>query len=148
MAIITKKEFTQFSLEDFLILTNLGKVGVVFAIFNQLIMETLINKQRGPSTDVAICVLYLKRLAIFTNGLGVLAEDGLLNLDFDKYTSIYKLWSNTAPSPIFLSNYVIILTICIKSNAMTNQRTNSPVNAHLISWNSKAQNKQNLENIW
>ena len=31
---------------------------------------------------------------------------------------------------------------------MTNQRTNGPVNAHLISWPSKAQNIQNLENIW
>ena len=29
-----------------------------------------------------------------------------------------------------------------------NQRTNGPVNAHLISWPSKAQNIQNLENIW
>ena len=29
-----------------------------------------------------------------------------------------------------------------------NQRTNGPVNAHLISWSSKAQNIQNLENIW
>ena len=29
-----------------------------------------------------------------------------------------------------------------------NQRTNGPVNAHLISWPSKAQNVQNLENIW
>ena len=28
------------------------------------------------------------------------------------------------------------------------QRTNGPVNTHLISWPSKAQNKQNLENIW
>ena len=31
---------------------------------------------------------------------------------------------------------------------MSNQRTNGPVNAHLISWPSKAQNIQNLENIW
>ena len=30
----------------------------------------------------------------------------------------------------------------------TNQRTNGPINAHLISWPSKAQNIQNLENIW
>ena len=30
----------------------------------------------------------------------------------------------------------------------TNQRTIGPVNAHLISWPSKAQNIQNLENIW
>ena len=29
-----------------------------------------------------------------------------------------------------------------------NQRTNGPANAHLISWPSKAQNIQNLENIW
>ena len=28
------------------------------------------------------------------------------------------------------------------------QRTNGPVNAHLISWPTKAQNIQNLENIW
>ena len=29
-----------------------------------------------------------------------------------------------------------------------NQRTNGPVNAHLIPWPCKAQNIQNLENIW
>ena len=29
-----------------------------------------------------------------------------------------------------------------------NQRTNGPVNAHLISWPSKAQNIQNLDNIY
>ena len=29
-----------------------------------------------------------------------------------------------------------------------NQRNNGPANAHLISWPSKAQNIQNLENIW
>ena len=29
-----------------------------------------------------------------------------------------------------------------------NKRTNGPVNAHLISWPSKAQNIQNLENKW
>ena len=29
-----------------------------------------------------------------------------------------------------------------------NLRTNGRVNAHLISWPSKAQNIQNLENIW
>ena len=29
-----------------------------------------------------------------------------------------------------------------------NQRTNGPVKAHLISWPTKAQNIQNLENIW
>ena len=29
-----------------------------------------------------------------------------------------------------------------------NQRTSGPVNAHMLSWPSKAQNIQNLENIW
>ena len=29
-----------------------------------------------------------------------------------------------------------------------NQRTSGPVNAHLIFWPCKAQNIQNLENIW
>ena len=29
-----------------------------------------------------------------------------------------------------------------------NKRTNGLVNAHLISWPSKAQNIQNLENMW
>ena len=33
-------------------------------------------------------------------------------------------------------------------NLINNQRTNSPVNAYLISWPSKAQNIHNLENIW
>ena len=33
-------------------------------------------------------------------------------------------------------------------NSKKKQRTNGPVNAHLISWPSKAQNIQNLENIW
>ena len=34
------------------------------------------------------------------------------------------------------------------SSFLYNQRTNSPVNAHLISWPSKAQNIHNPENIW
>ena len=32
-----------------------------------------------------------------------------------------------------------------KHDVLKNQRTNGPVNAHLISWPSKAQNIQNLE---
>ena len=43
---------------------------------------------------------------------------------------------------IFDDNSKIIL-----SN-LHNQRTNVPVNAHLIAWPSKAQNIQNVENIW
>ena len=42
-------------------------------------------------------------------------------------------------------------TRCVRDKVqrdITNQRTNGPVNAHLISWPSKAQNIQNLDNIW
>ena len=35
----------------------------------------------------------------------------------------------------------------VKIQTRLNQRTNGPVNAHLISWPSKAHNIQNLENI-
>ena len=39
---------------------------------------------------------------------------------------------------------------CTRSHkvTITNQRTNGPVNAHWIPLPSKAQNIQNLENIW
>ena len=40
------------------------------------------------------------------------------------------------------------ITHLIDNYSFHNQRTNGPVNAHLISWPSKAQNIQNLENIW
>ena len=36
----------------------------------------------------------------------------------------------------------------MKAIVKINQRTNGPVNAHLISWPCKAQNIQNLDNIW
>ena len=43
------------------------------------------------------------------------------------------------------------LNLCQMHNstdALLNQRTSGPVNAHLMSWPSKVQNIQNLENIW
>ena len=39
-------------------------------------------------------------------------------------------------------------TVCGRYNKGNDQRTNGPVNAHLISWPTKEQNIQNLENIW
>ena len=49
---------------------------------------------------------------------------------------------------ISLPLYIIhVLKLAIQVT-IKNQRTNGPVNAHLISWPSKAQNIQNLENIW
>ena len=35
-----------------------------------------------------------------------------------------------------------------KKREVKDQMTNGPVNTHLISWPSKSQNIQNLENIW
>ena len=54
------------------------------------------------------------------------------------------------------ANFSVCLAECSKwqyleflsLNKIANQRTNGPVNAHLISWPTKAQNIQNLENIW
>ena len=40
----------------------------------------------------------------------------------------------------------LVLEFCaLKTVVNKNQRTNGPVNAHLISWPSKVQNIQNLE---
>ena len=39
-------------------------------------------------------------------------------------------------------------TVSHFNTRLLNQRTNGPVNAHLISWPSKAQNIQKLKNIW
>ena len=49
---------------------------------------------------------------------------------------------------ITYKRYVMALMNTHNSRIDKNQRTNGPVNAHLISWPSKAQNIQNLENIW
>ena len=46
------------------------------------------------------------------------------------------------------SKLFCILRVLIFSWNKNNQRTNGPVNAHLISWPRKAQNIQNLETIW
>ena len=52
--------------------------------------------------------------------------------------------------PIYVAKRKALVTaqlICAFAFAKCNQRTNGPVNAHLISWPSKAQNIQNLENL-
>ena len=45
-------------------------------------------------------------------------------------------------------NYCSEVWMVIQANYNFNQRTNGPENAHLIYCPSKAQNIQNLENIW
>ena len=55
------------------------------------------------------------------------------------------------PGSIFSRKLRINFTffyIYIFFSILIDQRTNGPVNAHLISWPSKEQNIQNLENIW
>ena len=47
-----------------------------------------------------------------------------------------------------MSQTVTDISISYIQSAIQNQRTNGPVNAYLISWPTKAQNVQNLENIW
>ena len=54
--------------------------------------------------------------------------------------------SGSGQTYLFNSNYNIDPSTMVIWHF--NQRTNGPVNAHLISWHTKAQNIQNLENIW
>ena len=49
-------------------------------------------------------------------------------------------WPGSSGYPKASAFFVVSLGLCHE-----NQRTNGPVNAHLISWPSKAQNIQNLE---
>ena len=56
--------------------------------------------------------------------------------------------SDLFPEVIYISNFLNNKVPKLCSERFGNQRTNGPVNAHLISWPSKAQNIHNLENIW
>ena len=60
-----------------------------------------------------------------------------------QYFRIYMSGQTVQTQIRLLPDQSTLFAICFK-----NQRTNGPVNAHLISWPSKAQNIQNLENIW
>ena len=53
----------------------------------------------------------------------------------------------TSLSPFVIEKQIESTIGTAKSVKKLNQRTNGPVNAHLIPWPSKAQNIQNLENI-
>ena len=47
-----------------------------------------------------------------------------------------------------VNDHILLQFLVREMSVSANQRTNGPLNAHLISWPSKAQNIQNLENIW
>ena len=66
-----------------------------------------------------------------------------------------ELWSGEVNDEQVLSTYQYVIELrerleqtCQLARDNLNQRTSGPVNAHLISWPSKAQDMQNLENIW
>ena len=61
---------------------------------------------------------------------------------FSKFYRMHQSVKNSCNKVFLIQNSMEIWYIDF------NQRTNGPVNAHLISWSSKARNKQNLENIW
>ena len=62
------------------------------------------------------------------------------------YFACASIWTSVKHSFIFGVNFKHWKMP--KKQQQKTQRTNGPVNAHLISWPSKAQNIQNLENIW
>ena len=59
--------------------------------------------------------------------------------------SIYTNFGS--PFPRRLHRILALIGQALSEKKIFDQRTNGPVNAHLISWPSKAQNIQNLENI-
>ena len=63
---------------------------------------------------------------------------------------VWALWTDDGRTPDhwYTISSPMSLRLRWAKNESKNQRTNGPVNAHLISWPSKAQNIQNLENIW
>ena len=56
-------------------------------------------------------------------------------------------WSDLAEFQTHPNFFLHVLIACKYEKDQINQRTNGPVNAHLISWSSKAQNIQNLGKI-
>ena len=63
-----------------------------------------------------------------------------------KFVPNFKIQGQVIPEKSLTK--ISIFIILEREIEKVNQRTNGPVNSHLISWPSKAQNIQNLENIW
>ena len=73
-----------------------------------------------------------KGATLFSNTLSVAMETSGL------------IWPNFK----LIQAFIHVLIACKYEKDQINQRNNGPVNAHLISWHSKGQNIQNIENIW
>ena len=86
-------------------------------------------------------------------------EDPIKNEDTRVLTRLYVFFfrlsraansedsNGILPEFELIQAFIVVLVTCKNEEDPINQRTNGPVNAHLISWPSKAQNIQNLENI-
>ena len=104
----------------------------------------------GLVSDVKTIHCKLKHLEIFSE---ICVKHGKLNFAISRASLKFQ--------EIFFKMLLIavnkaekVSTSCTRSHIATtikkhepNQRTSGPVNAHLMSWPSKAQNIQNLENI-
>ena len=73
----------------------------------------------------------------------------MLNNYFSMQTVINDQNKHPPQLPLATDSVLDLIRISVQDvNDVLNQRTNGPVNAHLISKPCKAQNIQNLENIW
>ena len=74
-----------------------------------------------------------------------------ININFKKSKQFHHhFYTNTRSRPPFYLNVTCKSRVSSTTRHLAtrkNQRTNGPVNAHLISWPRKAQNIQNLENM-
>ena len=61
-----------------------------------------------------------------------------------RFVPNFKILGQVVHEKSLTKIYIFIIYIGVRDRKK-NQRTNGPVNAHLISWPSKAQNIQNLE---
>ena len=87
---------------------------------------------------ILLCILsrFIQLHSVITHAHGFFIQN-MAEQSAESYVSLY----GNGKAISFLQNVK-------KVRVVLNQRTNGPVNAHLISWPSKAQNIQNLENIW
>ena len=85
--------------------------------------------------------LNLWNIVYFTNETMQMEKPNQSKNEFSNHD--FKINNNT----YILKNKIVSCNRKQMNKTKQNQRTNGPVNAHLISWPSKAQNIHNLENI-
>ena len=93
--------------------------------------------------------LFCRILSITYVKIRVICEIGM-KLQFKLHRKLVKVVICHRLKPGLSKAFIYLTTQknITLTHTNNNQRTNGPVNAHLISWPTKAQNIQNLENIW